>query len=338
MSKLRRERRDKRQRENPLLNQQKNPSATPAPSLWQKGITLTWEVGLALLAFWGFLRGLAPFIAATASYVGFVIVVILSVSAHFILKKYPLRWVTDSQEIFLSSLPPKVIVGLSIVAISLLAPRVIEKFFPPPTIEISFQGPSLYKPGFEVDGIKWEKDFSEYTLRIKNGDKKADILDLRAEVRLLAGFVKSSTVSLQGVEDVQYSPSGLREPAGKINEQGQMYEAIKSYSTNQMITAGKMFPDGGFTSKFILKRVTPDSQSPPFSFVKLKFLYVDFWGEPVVRWIAYRVHIKTERGMNIISVDSANPIPGKDVSSGFSVFFDEPLSGGQQYKIPLMLP
>jgi len=187
----------------------------------------------------------------------------------------------------------------------------------------------LYAPGFEVEGVNWERDFSEYTLRIKNNHKKVQILDLRAEMRLLAGFVKASTVSLQGVEDVHYSRTGFT-GAGRINEQGQMYESIKSYGTNQLITAAKMFANGEFTTKFILKRVTPTSRSNTFNVIILKFLYIDFWGETVGEWIAYRVNIERKGALNILSVDSRNPIPGKNVSPQYSMFFDKPVTVGKE--------
>jgi hypothetical protein len=193
MAKLRKERRDRTRPKN-SPREQKSPDATVKPSLQQRGVTVTSEVLLVLLAFWGYLRGVAPFISAPISYGGIGLIVAIFFCSHFILKKYPIRWVTDNREEFLSALPRKVKIWLVVISIGLLLPRAAEVLFPPPIIDLAFSGPYLYAPGFEVEGVNWERDFSEYTLRIKNNHKKVQILDLRAEMRLLAGFVKAGSV------------------------------------------------------------------------------------------------------------------------------------------------
>lgn len=121
-----------------------------------------------------------------------------------------------------------------------------------PELAFSLQHiPSNYATGIQVDGLTWENDFSQYFLKIRN--KKAEIQDLRIDIDFLGGVVKKEIRLQEGLDDIKFSADGFFNTG--IGKNGQINRTFPSYSNNLKISCPKVYQDGYFEIKLILKDV-----------------------------------------------------------------------------------
>src|SRR4030042_1116948 len=129
--------------------------------------------------------------------------------------------------------------------------RTPDREIPEPDYSITYL-PSNYAPGVEIYGVKWERDFEEYQMYFRNKSKTVDIHDLRVDADLLGGIVKYQVLSQQGCENLVVIPYDT-EGGGIGIKNGPIVKTVKSYSNNLKINAGKMFPEGHFELRLIMK-------------------------------------------------------------------------------------
>jgi len=119
-----------------------------------------------------------------------------------------------------------------------------------PELEFSLKRiPASFAAGIEVDGLTWEKDFSQYFLRIRN--KKVEIQDLRIDMDFLAGVVKKEISLQEGIDDINFSADSFFNTG--IGKKGQIDRTFPAYFNNLKISCPKIYPEGYFVIKLVLK-------------------------------------------------------------------------------------
>jgi hypothetical protein len=128
----------------------------------------------------------------------------------------------------------------------------------PPKIEQSLTMlSSKYKPGVEVDGIIWEKEFETHIFSFKNNSESVDLLDLRIQVELPGAIISYKVLDNKGCQDLSLSqdklPSGLKEKNTHL-----MTKNIEYYTNNLSINAIKLYPMAKFSINILLSHLVKD--------------------------------------------------------------------------------
>lgn len=124
-----------------------------------------------------------------------------------------------------------------------------------PELEFSLNCiPTNYANGLEVDGITWENDFQQYFLKVKNKSKKFEIHDLRLDVDFLGGVINKEIRLQQGCDNINFSADSFFNTG--IGKKGQINKTFPFYSNNLKISCPKIYQDGYFEIKLILKDLT----------------------------------------------------------------------------------
>lgn len=184
--------------------------------------------------------------------------------------------------------------------------------------------PSNYSPGVEIYGVKWEKDFEEYQIYFRNKSKTTDIHDLRADIDLLGGIVKYQILSQQGCENLIIIPYDT-EGGGIGVKNGPIVKTVKSYSNNLKINASKIFPEGNFQLRLIMKIISPIPKDKEISgFFGITYRYQTSDEEMKKKSFACKIFPK-EAGSKYLVIDKENPISGRHTRS-IGITFDKPLN------------
>jgi hypothetical protein len=163
-----------------------------------------------------------------------------------------------------------------------------------------------YIPGFQVDGIRWDPEFSEHNLEIHNRSKITEIHDLRAELRMPGGIVQHRILSQEGVDGITFSPVGIGE-FNKVNREGLIFEPITTYPSAVRINIIKILAEGHLKLKLIL---TLRPSWPTSGFFLLRYHYSEIDSKvtyPVSR--SYRVLMSEDpRGFLSLDIDTTAPL------------------------------
>jgi len=184
--------------------------------------------------------------------------------------------------------------------------------------------PSNYAPGVEIYGIKWEKDFEEYQIYFRNRNKTTNIHDLRTDIDLLGGIVKYQVLSQQGCENLIIVPYDT-EGGGIGIKNGPIVKTVKSYSNNLKINASKIFPEGNFQLRLIMKILPPIPKDKETSgFFGITYRYQTSGEEMEKKSFACKI-LPKEAGSKYWIIDKENPISGRHTRS-IGITFDKPLN------------
>jgi len=184
--------------------------------------------------------------------------------------------------------------------------------------------PSNYAPGVEIYGVKWEKDFEEYQIYFRNKSKLSDIYDLRVDMDLLGGIVKHKTLLQQGCENLTIIPYNT-EGGGIGVKNGPIVKTVKSYSNNLKINASKMFSEGHFQLRLVMKVISPALLEEERSgFFSVTYRYEGGNEEMEKKSFACKI-LPKEIGSKHLIIDKENPISGKHTRS-IGITFDKPLN------------
>lgn len=167
-----------------------------------------------------------------------------------------------------------------------------------PELSFSLQHiPAKYVVGVEVDGLTWEDDFSQYFLKIRNS--KADIQDLRIDIDFLGGVVHKKIHLQEGVDnDITFSSAGFFNTG--IGNDGQIDRPFGAYSNNLKISCSRIFQDGYFEIRLILK----DQGLTKNGLFEVSYRYLDENNETKKWENRYKI-LRRESGTTYI--DSENP-------------------------------
>ena len=183
-----------------------------------------------------------------------------------------------------------------------------------PELEFSLNRiPTSFAAGIEVDGLTWEKDFSQYLLKIRN--KKVEIQDLRIDIDFLAGVVKKGIRLQEGTGDIKFSADSFFNTG--IGKNGQIDRTFPAYSNNLKISCPKIYPEGYFEIKLVLK----DTDITENGLFEASYRYFDENNE-LKKW-ANRYKILRHEN-SAMYIDSENPF--KDaVERSFQMIPAKPL-------------
>jgi tetratricopeptide (TPR) repeat protein len=173
-----------------------------------------------------------------------------------------------------------------------------------PEFDCFITSPSLnYVEGLQVDGIVWQKDFREYTLRVRNKSKQADTYDVRIDMDMLGAIVNYKVLSQQGCEEIFFSRN--LPDRFDIAKKGVIVETNKLYSDNLQINTAKMYPEGSYVVKLVAKTLPVEKD---FGIFIIKYRYLNTEGKKIKQSFVYKILAKNNKSLYI---DTANPIPGK---------------------------
>lgn len=156
--------------------------------------------------------------------------------------------------------------------------------------------PTNYKPGIDVNGLLWEKEFSQYFLKITN--EKAEIEDLRIDMDFIGGIVSYNILAQKGNEPINIHESGFFNTG--IGKNGQINKTFDSYTNNIKISCSKLFSTGSFELKFIIKDVYLDNSG----LFEVSYKYLDEDGDQKTWENRFKI-LKYENGA--MYIDSENP-------------------------------
>ena len=77
--------------------------------------------------------------------------------------------------------------------------------------------PFTYNPGMEVDGVKWQKNYQQYSLIIANENNKTEFYDIRIYCEFPWAIIKYDIESNQGTQELKLSQDKLT-PGGIVNK------------------------------------------------------------------------------------------------------------------------
>jgi hypothetical protein len=175
-----------------------------------------------------------------------------------------------------------------------------------PTIEPSITMlQSKYKPGVEVNGIIWERDFETHIFSIKNNSESTDILDLRIYIELPGAIITYKVLDSNGCQDLSLSQAKL--PAGiQEKKSGLMKENIEYYINNISINAIKLFPKAKFKINILLSHIVKDHGGN----ITIKYRYLSPEGKYEKFVIGYPINYK-DKQTNQLFINIENPITGE---------------------------
>ncbi len=169
--------------------------------------------------------------------------------------------------------------------------------FSPPEITYSLQKLLLnYKPGIEVDGVKRQDDFEEYLLKIENKSKKIAIQDVRVDMDIVGGIVSQSIFIQQGCENITYSSTPFL--SSGIGSKKMIINTFKTYSNNLKINTSKIFPEGYFEFKIIIKTL-PMIDKDNSGYFKIEYSYSDQDNDIERKTFPHKILLKNKKSMYI---------------------------------------
>jgi len=179
--------------------------------------------------------------------------------------------------------------------------------------------PSPYAEGYDFDGIKWEKDFEEYRLNFGNKSKNIDIHDLRVTVDMLGGIVQYKILTQEGCQNLNVLPSDMI--GGGIGNRDKIIVPVKTYSNNLKINAVRVFREGYFEVRLIVKTfpLRDDSEGV----FEIKYRYADVDDIMIKESSAYKILVK-DKNTKTLYIDIKNPLKGNYLRSA-AMIFDKPL-------------
>jgi hypothetical protein len=198
------------------------------------------------------------------------------------------------------------VAAISELTIPFLKLRPFEK----PQPKFSIQNyPTNYQKGVVVDGVEWQTDYKQYSFHFENQSKIASINDLRIDLDLVGGIVKNEIHTLQGCESISLSQADISEIG--IGNKITISKTIKTYVNNVKISVGRIYPEGYFCIKSIVKVALPH---PKNSSISPGYLFVD-----------YRYEVEAGK---FEKISKAYPIKYKNIEEGILfIDGDTPLKG-----------
>ncbi len=184
--------------------------------------------------------------------------------------------------------------------------------------------PTNYQKGVIVNGVEWQPDYKQYSLFFENESKIASISDLRIDLDMIGGIVKKEINIQQGCESISLSPTD-NEDIG-IGNKNTITRTIKTYTNNVKINAGKIYPEGYFEIKFIVKAVLsrPSNTSIPPGHLFVDYRYETETGKFSKISKAYPIDYKNvEKG--ILFVDESKPLKGP-IKRSFQMIPEKPIT------------
>jgi hypothetical protein len=179
--------------------------------------------------------------------------------------------------------------------------------------------PSNYAEGYDFDGIRWEKDYEEYRLNFCNKNKNIDIHDLRIAVDMLGGIVQCKILTQEGCENLSVLPSDMI--GGGVGNRDKIIRPVKAYSNNLKINAVRVFREGFFGVRLIVKTFSLSDDSE--GVFEIKYRYVGADNNMIKDFSAYKILVK-DKEKKTIYIDTANPLKGNYLRS-MATIFDKPL-------------
>lgn len=161
---------------------------------------------------------------------------------------------------------------------------------------------SNYAYGLEVMGIKWQNNYREYLLTIRNEDKNTEIVNLRTNLDLIGGLVTKEIIFQEGCENVSLSNVGFHGVG--TGDKGKITQTINHYTNNLNINVIKLFPEASLKLKLIVSHI-PDTYKK--GYLEIEFSYPATQKEIKKVSEVYPVFYKSND--RILSIDFDNPVP-----------------------------
>jgi hypothetical protein len=196
------------------------------------------------------------------------------------------------------------------------------KFPPIKTPELNYSIkllPSNYAEGYNFDGIKWGRDYEEYRLYFCNKNKNIDIHDLRISVDMLGGIVQYKILTQEGCENLSVLLSDMI--GGGIGNRDKIISPVKVYSNNLKINAIRVFREGYFEVRLIVKAfLLRDDSEGVF---EIRYRYADVDNNMIQESFAYKILVE-DKNKKTLYIDIENFLKGNYLRSS-GVIFDKPL-------------
>lgn len=179
--------------------------------------------------------------------------------------------------------------------------------------------PSNYAEGYDFDGIKWEKDYEEYRLYFCNKSKHIDIHDLRIAVDMVGGIVQYKILTQEGCENLSVLPLDM--VGGGIGTKDKIIRPVKAYSNNLKINAVRVFREGYFEVRLIVKTFSLMDDSE--GVFQIRYRYADAENNMIKASSAYKILVE-DKNKKTLYIDIKNPLKWNYLRSS-GVIFDKPL-------------
>jgi hypothetical protein len=169
---------------------------------------------------------------------------------------------------------------------------------PKPYFSITLM-PSNYRAGLEIYGVTWEEDYKEYNFDFKNMSDVTDLEDLRISIELPGVFVNYFTDTQTGSHDITFSQE--QNIAGIVSKQTNVMRDTFDYYTNFLyINVVKLFPQGRFSIKMIIKNPNPNIEGH----ISIKCRYVDSERKTNYKSIAHKIVFRNVKSKSLYIDDS----------------------------------
>jgi hypothetical protein len=181
-----------------------------------------------------------------------------------------------------------------------------------PTFECQISPSSVYSTGLQIDNIIWQEDYKEYYFEFQNTSNDVELIDVRLNIEMPGGFVDYKINSQKGCEDITFSQDKYAMGKTSINT-NQIEELIKFYISILDINIIKIFPQGNFTTKFIIKYPTTiekDNISVHAGWIKIEYRYLDKDNQTRKDSFVYDI-IMQDKEKKWLFIDTENPIEGE---------------------------
>jgi hypothetical protein len=165
--------------------------------------------------------------------------------------------------------------------------------------------PSKYKPGVEVEGIIWKKEFETHILKIKNNSESTGLFDLRIEIELPGAIIRYKMLENNGSQDLTLSQSKL--PAGIREKATNLWSENIEYCTNNLsINVAKLFPMAKFSINILLSHIVKDHGGT----IAIKYRYLLPDGKTNKESVVYPIEFMKAYS-NQLHIDTEKPITEK---------------------------